>query len=253
MKEMLFFIILLLSLASCRPNRVPKDMVITPGTVDITKVVQTHFKNDYTDGVSVQVNGNQILISSTGLPDHKTPYWGKGHEMYEDFPGTNHANRNKTMIAFNYVMTIPTYPGVASFKEQTSLGPVGMALNGVPIYNDYEGGGLLQENAWGTFDASGAHPGPREDYHYHCEGAYLSLDDAKLIGFLRDGFPVYGRKDMDGTYPDDLDENGGHEGVTDDFPEAIYHYHISNEEYATSGLYVVKSGAYHGAKGTFTQ
>ena len=46
--------------------------------------------------------------------------------------------------------------------------------------------------------------GPREDYHYHCEGDYLTTDDAKLIGFLRDGFPVYGRKDMDGSCPGDL-------------------------------------------------
>jgi len=105
----------------------------------------------------------------------------------------------------------------------------------------------------GSIDISKAHPGPREDYHYHCEGDYLTLDDSNLIGFLRDGFPVYGPKDMDGSYPVDLDENGGHEGETADFSEAIYHYHVSNEVYSTSGLYVIKSGAYHGSKGTFSQ
>ena len=58
---------------------------------------------------------------------------------------------------------------------------------------------------------------------------------------------------MDGSYPKNLDENGGHIGTTSDFSESIYHYHISNEAYSTSGLYVIKSGAYHGTKGTFTQ
>jgi hypothetical protein len=230
-----------------------EDGTTQENTVNITSVVQANFKNEYTNDVSVQVNGDNISISSTGLPDHKTPYWGEGHEMYEDFPGTNHANMNTTMTTFNYVMTIPTIPLEASDKEETELGPVGMALNGAPIYNDYEGGGLLEENAWGTFDSSGAHPGPNEDYHYHCEGTYLTVDDANLIGFLRDGFPIYGRKDMDGTYPDNLDDEGGHIGITADFSESIYHYHTSNDVYSTSGLYVIKSGAYYGTKGTFTQ
>ena len=248
-------IVVLLSLAviACSSDSNNDSEITQENTVDITSVVQANYKNEYTSGVSVQVSGSNITISSTGLPDHKTPYWGEGHEMYEDFPGTNHANMNTTMIAFNYAMTITSTPQEANNKEQTDLGPVGMALNGVPIYNDYEGGGVLQENAWGTFDASGAHPGPNEDYHYHSEGTYLTVDDSNLIGFLRDGFPIYGRKDMDGSYPDDLDENGGHLGVTGEFSEAIYHYHVSNDVYSTSGLYVIKSGAYHGTKGTFTQ
>ena len=48
---------------------------------------------------------------------------------------------NISMIAFNYVMTIPAYSNEASVKEQTELGAVDMALNGVPLYNDYDGGG----------------------------------------------------------------------------------------------------------------
>ncbi|MGJ8593426.1 MAG: YHYH protein [Aquaticitalea sp.] len=242
-----------LVLLSCNSDDSDDSIVISESAVDITSVVQNNYINSYTNGVTVEVNGSTITIRSTGLPDHKTPYWGVGHEMYEDFPGTNHANMNTSMTTFNYAMTIPTNPTEASNKEQTELGAVGMALNGVPLYNDYEGGGVLQENAWSTFDASGAHPGPNEDYHYHCEGTYLTVDNNNLIGFLRDGFPVYGRKDMDESYPSDLDENGGHISTTADFSEAIYHYHVSNEVYSTSGLYVIKSGAYNGTKGTFTQ
>ena len=246
-------LLIAISLTTCRDDGTDDFSEVPPGSVDITEVARANFQNTYTDGVSVLVDGDNIMISSTGLPDHKTPYWGEGHEMYEPFPGTNHANMNTTMIGFNYVMTIPAFPAEAATKVETTLGPVGMALNGVPLYNDYEGGGVLAENAWSTFDAAGAHPGPREDYHYHAEGDYLTTDDANLIGFLRDGFPVYGRKDMDGTYPTDLDENGGHIGTTDDFSDSIYHYHVSNDVYSTSGLYVIKSGAYHGTMGTFTQ
>ncbi|SHJ20155.1 YHYH protein [Mesonia phycicola] len=258
MKKIFYSLSILLLIACDDTSTSSDDIAVDDGVtttegVDITSVVQANFINNYTEGVTVQVNDSDISISSTGLPDHKTPYWGEGHEMYEDFPGTNHANMNTTMIAFNYVMTIPTTPEEASVKEQTDFGPIGMALNGVPIYNDYEGGGLLAEDAWSTFDSSGAHPGPNEDYHYHCEGTYLTVDDFNLIGFLRDGFPIYGRKDMDESYPDDLDEYGGHIGVTQDFSDGIYHYHVSNEVYSTSGLYVIKSGSYYGTKGSFTE
>jgi hypothetical protein len=251
--SLVFIIVAITSCGSSDESSSSNTSDTNTGTVDITSVVTANFENTYTEGVSVEVGDDYITIRSTGLPDHKTPYWGEDHEMYEEFPGTNHANANTSMIAFNYAMTIPVYPAEADYKEETELGAIGMALNGAPLYNDYEGAGLLAEDAWTTFDASGAHPGPNEDYHYHCEGTYLTVDDNSLIGFLRDGFPVYGRKDTDNTYPDDLDENGGHTGVTSDFSEAIYHYHVSNEVYSTSGLFVIKSGAYHGTKGTFTQ
>jgi hypothetical protein len=29
----------------------------------------------------------------------------------------------------------------------------------------------------------------------------MGNDDAKIKGILRDGFPIYARKDMDGSYP----------------------------------------------------
>jgi hypothetical protein len=34
----------------------------------------------------------------------------------------------------------PTKPVVATTHEETTLGPIGMVLNGKPIYNDREGG-----------------------------------------------------------------------------------------------------------------
>ena len=60
----------------------------------------------------------------------------------------------------------------------------------------------------------------------------LSYDDQKLVGIMADGFLLYGRRDIDGTYPDDLDESGGHFGVTPHSDgEEVYHYHIVNEVY----------------------
>ncbi|WKN42754.1 hypothetical protein [Tunicatimonas pelagia] len=49
---------------------------------------------------------------------------------------------------------------------------------------------------------------------------------------MSDGFLLYGRREMDGSYPTDLDESGGHYGATQHSNgEEFYHYHIINEFY----------------------
>jgi hypothetical protein len=217
-----------------------KGKIVSTGDVSITDVVKANFTSDVTISTSGSGEKSCIILKSNGLPNHKTPYWGSGNALYEAFPYGHQANANTEMIAQSYEMKIPTNPNEASSKEETSLGEIGMALNGVAIFNDREGGNVsLDAMTLTTFDNSGAHPAPGKNYHYHTTGKYTSVDDAKLIGFLRDGFPIYGRKDTTGVYPS-LDEYGGHFGPTQDFPAGIYHY-------------ILKSGNYYGTKGTFTK
>ena len=70
-------------------------------------------------------------------------------------------------------------------------------------------------------------------YHYHgvpyCITDELDTDGehSVLIGYLLDGFPIYGPQDMNGEEPTDLDECNGHFGPTPEFPEGIYHYHTT--------------------------
>lgn len=218
----------------------------TPATVP------TVFSSNYKSAVSLSATSTTVTLKSNGTPDHVTPYWGVGKTLYEaPFAGQN---LNPGLIATqNYSMTIPINPVEASSKEATSLGPIGMALNGVPIYNDREGGNVpVDAGVLSSFDRAGAHPGPGNTYHYHCTGDFTGNDNANLIGFLRDGFPIYARKDNDGSYPTNLDANGGHVGTTAHFSTAIYHYHASNTAYLGSRFYILKAGSYHGTKGTFT-
>lgn len=228
------------------------DPVVTPdptaSTVTITDVVKAKYKST----VTVSTSGNSITLKSEGVPDHVTPYWGVGNALYE-VQKSGGTLAPGSLRSQNFVMTISTTPSEATTKEATSLGPIGMALNGVAIYNDREGGNVpVDAGVLGSMDRGGAHSGPGGLYHYHFDGDFTSKDDAKLIGFLRDGFPIYGRKDMDGSYPTNLDTNGGHTAVTADFPKGTYHYHSSITNYMNSGYYILKSGSYHGTKGTFT-
>ncbi len=241
-----------MTIYACKKNSNSSGTIISTGAVSVTSVVQLRFSSAVSISTSGSGNTSSITLKSNGLPDHKTPYWGTGNALYEPFPSGHAPNANTSMIAQNLSMTIPSNPDEASSKEATSLGEIGMALNGVAIYNDREGGNIpLEAMTLTTFDNAGAHPAPSREYHYHTTGKYTSVDDAKLIGFLRDGYPIYGRKDTTGVYPT-LDGYGGHFGPTQDFPNGIYHYHASNVNYLNSGFYILKAGSYYGNKGTFT-
>ena len=218
------------------------------GSVSVTSVVQ----GKVTSAVTVTTSTSSITLKSNGTPAHVSPYWPTTSALYEAHEA-GQSNNPGTIGVQNFSMTIPTNPATASSKEETSLGPIGMALNGVAIYNDREGGNVPVDAAvLKSFDRAGAHNGPGNLYHYHFTGDFTGNNNANLIGFLRDGFPIYARKDNDGSYPSNLDANGGHTGTTADFSTAIYHYHASNVAYMASRYYVLKAGAYNGTKGTFT-
>jgi len=127
---------------------------------------------------------------------------------------------------------------LANSSTATGLGAIGISVHGPPIFNDEEGPNRPFDEPTATgLDYAGAHIGP-SGYHYHLESAdvpantTLSHDDEKLIGIMADGFLLYGRQEMDGSYPTDLDESGGHFGVTPHSDEEeIYHYHVKNQFY----------------------
>lgn len=280
------------------------DDTSSDGTgIDISDVVMEYYKTD--NGVTVEVDEDTetITITSTSLPDHKTPYWdvyGMEDEMYVDFPTyivsdetyqyfvddgignleeltsydedgntllTFNANVNDAMAELEFIMEIPMFPEEAEEKVATELNQIGMALNGVGIFNNLinTDGTEVQPNALITLDESGGHP-VGLSYHYHfasnqgiytevddCSSTYPTCDDSNLVGFLRDGFPMYGRQEPDGSYPDDLDEYGGHVGETDEFDEDIYHYHTdSSDGFYGMEWYIMKSGDYYGTPGDYS-
>ena len=76
-------------------------------------------------------------------------------------------------------------------------------------------------------------PGPDRAYHYHAEPFHLTRTNGSsaLVGFLLDGFPVYGPVENGRRVTNaDLDELHGHLGATADYPSGIYHYHVTAED-----------------------
>ncbi|TBN04789.1 YHYH protein [Hyunsoonleella flava] len=186
-------------------------------------------------GLSYAVNGNTVTFTTADLPNHKSPYWPTNHLLYEAYNGTNANFRlNPNAIAEqNIVFTITLNPKEATNKEATPMGPIGISRNGVVFFNQYAAGGSPLTNEINSFDQYLGHPAGQDQYHYHIEPTYLTeqFGEDAFLGLLADGFPVYGPKENGEVVTNsDLDVYHGHTHSTVDFPDGIYHYHITGED-----------------------
>ena len=207
---------------------------------DETAVTELHaaFAAFNTEATTIYLDGSNVVIETTGLPDHETVYWGEGNALYIEesdvarTPSVMSSNNNATTI------TVDATPDLTGRTIDTQLNTIGIAVSGASIFNDQEGAGDLDQAA-ASLDWTGAHIGPGV-YHYHLEPIAFTDDDDNLAGILLDGVFLYGRHCFStGTYPTDLDESGGHTSATQYTDgEEEYHYHIINEIYSTTGSYL---------------
>lgn len=199
-----------------------------------------------TDAVNVYLDGSEVVIETTGLPNHETTYWGEGNALYREEPDVD--NTPSIMSSNNNATTIrvDATPNLTGNTVTTDFNTIGIAVSGSSIFNDQEGGGPLNQAA-ASLDWTGAHIGPGV-YHYHLEPKAFTDDDENLVGVLLDGVFLYGRKcNSTGDYPADLDASGGHTTTTQ-YTDGVeeYHYHIINEIYSTTGSYLAFAGPYQG-------
>lgn len=186
-------------------------------------------------GLSYAVNGNTVTFTTQDLPNHSSPYWPSTNPLYEGYNGTNsNWNQNPNEISEqNIVFTITLNPKEAVNKQATPLGPIGISRNGVVFFNQYAGPDQPLTNEINSFDQYLGHPTGRDQYHYHIEPTYLTqqFGENAFLGLLSDGFPVYGPVEGGKIITnEDLDAYHGHTSVTSDFPDGIYHYHITSED-----------------------
>ncbi len=229
-----------ISLTSCDPIDGYVDNSSDVNDSGVTPTPLSAFDEFNSSSVTISFDGDEITIVSTGIPNHTSCYWEETEDLYIEQNFGDHVTPGKIREG-SYTVTVSASPELANQSSATGLGAIGIAVTGAPIYNDQERQNmpLDVETALG-FDYAGGHVGPG-GYHYHIEAAdvaenkTLSYDDESLVGIMADGFLLYGRKEMDGSYPSDLDESGGHFGVTPHSNgEEIYHYHIVNEYYVNS-------------------
>jgi hypothetical protein len=188
----------------------------------------------FTSAVRLWIDGAQVVIQADAVPDHKSPYFPTTDPRWEAYNGTNpNWQQNPNHIAEQTIeFHIPLDPQEASTHQPTPLGPIGVAVNGVPLFNQYAGPNQPLTNEVNSFDQYDGHPQMTNMYHYHVEPYALTAVNGKdsLIGYLLDGFPVYGPEEDGQTITNaDLDQYHGHFGATADYPQGIYHYHVTAE------------------------
>jgi YHYH protein len=237
-------------------NNVP----LKPPLIDVPAVY-----NKIYGVTSITNDGTYITIKTNGVPDHVSPYYPVANPLYQAYSGTTPLGytftQNPNKIATqSFTFKIPVNPSVATNHIATPLGAIGVALNGVALYNQYAGPNnqvLTTEIA--SFDKYNGHPTATSQYHYHVEPLYLTTVTSSktgLIGFLLDGFPVYGPQESTGcscnptittVLSSQLDAYHGHTHATADFPNGIYHYHF------TADAPYLNGNGYYGTAGTVTQ
>ncbi len=177
--------------------------------------------------VTVTCPDGTALVTSDTYPDHT---------LMTGIVGTN----EQLPVPAEYSAPIPLQPELGT-TPLTRDAALGVAVNGVPIY-DYTGGGemSLSELAHhqtrhdtvltGQLDVCGGHAGRGDDYHYHKEPTCMIEQMANagadaIIGWAFDGFPIYG-----GLNPDGSVIAAGVLDVCNGQPDATfgYRYHTSD-------------------------
>lgn len=183
----------------------------------------------------VDSNGNITIVDpAAGMP----PSGGACLEATPD-------NNLELTFLIPAVPKMATSNDVISTVENIGVSKDGIPLTGHPPSATQSGGGPGGGGAIPSLDPCGGHPDPFGYYHLHfgaeemnnvlaannmteVECVNFTQSETAFIGYAKDGYPIYASKEQDGTLPTDLDECQGHFGVTADYPDGVYHYHVSN-------------------------
>ena len=130
---------------------------------------------------------------------------------------------------------IPLAPAIAAATTTANDGPIGVAINGVPIFNPCKQGGCQNGDTkvLGELDVCNGHAGRADDYHYHAaptclmSGKPAAYWDTHPLGWALDGFAIYGFNNPDGTTATRDSICGGNTTATQNGPTG-YSYHVTN-------------------------
>lgn len=189
----------------------------------------------YADIQKVDYSTSWVYVKATGLASHQMgPWYNATGAIFGNWP----SNQKR-------IHRFPTVPNVPATKTTNGLGPLGLWVNGVALFNLLDGFSYNTaqarevngtNNIWvrnavvvesPTFDKSNAHQPGNGQYHYHdnplalrlqlndnltgnmSTGVYsestTNLHHSPILGYANDGFPIYGPY----GYSDPLNPNSG--------------------------------------------
>ena len=163
-----------------------------------------------TDGMAAHVMMNGIVATNLQVP------------LSQAFIGAN-------------AWKIPLTPTIAANPTAVDDGPIGIAVNGVPIFNPCKQGGCQNGDTkvLGELDDCNGHAGRADDYHYHAAPLCLMSTraanywDTHPLGWALDGYAIFGFNNADGTVATRDNVCGGNTNAVQNAPTG-YSYHVTN-------------------------
>jgi hypothetical protein len=167
--------------------------------------------------------------------------------IHQNFTGTN-------------AWRLPINPTPQSGTKTSAVdGPIGIAVNGIPLFNPCKQGGCEfgDTKALGELDLCNGHAGRADDYHYHAAPVCMMSDQASSywnthpLGWALDGYGIFGYGNPDGSTPS-RDACGGNAVVHPNAPSG-YAYHVTDvAPYILSCFHGVVSPDLAGQGGKFS-
>ena len=184
------------------------------------------------NALDVSCEGGVAAISSDGIQSR--------HPMMNGITATNQQVPIPQDFTGANAWHFPLTPTVAATKVAAVDGPIGIAVNGVPIFNPCKQGGCDpvtgrgDTKVEGELDLCNGHAGRADDYHYHAAPLCMMRDqaadywDTHPLGWALDGYAIFGFNGPNGR-PAARDAMCG--GNTDAHPNAPagYAYHVTEK------------------------
>lgn len=179
-----------------------------------------------TGNATVSCDANYAYVSSTGLASHT---------MMNGITATNLQVPTAQNFQGANGWKIPLNPAIATATTTAVDGPVGIAINGVPIFNPCKQGGCQfgDTKVLGELDVCNGHAGRADDYHYHAApicmmaGKPNNYWDTHPVGWALDGFAIYGYNNADGSAATRDNVCGGNTSPVSNGPSG-YSYHVTD-------------------------
>jgi len=191
--------------------------------------------------LAITLTGGSRNVAGNGLPNHATGTY----PIAATDPARAYDGNPNAIMSVAIAWGLPANPVIAAKPTCTSLGAIGVLLTGARVFNALDADGR-DAVAHEVQDSCEGHPQGAGIYHYHnvskCVATTdVSTEHSPLVGYIADGFGIYGNRGEGGKALTnaDLDECHGHShSITANGVATVqYHYHATKEYPYTVGCY----------------
>ncbi|HEX7041926.1 MAG TPA: YHYH protein [Patescibacteria group bacterium] len=188
---------------------------------------------------SITTSGTSRIITGNGLPVN---YTTGIFPISSSDPAYQYDRNPNSIKSQNITLTLPINPQTASTPTCVGMGMIGVAIDGVAIFNGLDESGR-DAVAHEVQDKCDGHPQSSGMYHYHGPSDCLpeTKENNTLVGYALDGYGIYSMYDSAGKeYTNsDLDECHGitSEVMWNGQMQNVYHYVMTDEYPYTIGCF----------------